>query len=174
MGTPFERIWHNNPFLTGSLQSKTTLAETRKRKEFLAPFFSKATITRVEPFLHRQKLATFLATLEAADHTVVDFYLAFRCLTADLVMDYCFQADLNALAEPGFRSATVEAMIEGFDLGFVATYFPNFFEVLNKIIFGLPASAREKYFRPIHGFQVMQDVPTPFLSVFTDGQIWRR
>lgn len=162
VGTPFARVWHDNPFLTGSLQSLTTLAETKKRKEFLNPFFSKAAIVRVEPFLHRQKLALFLDTLQASAGGVVDFFLGFRCLTADTIMDYCFQQDLNALAEPGFQSETVEAFIAGFDLSLVGTYFPNFFAVLNKIIFSLPESVRETYFKPVHGFQTMQKVCVSF------------
>ena len=167
VGTPFERVWHNNPFLTGSLQSKTTLAETKKRKEFLSPFFSKAAIIRVEPFLHRQKLSLFLDTLRNAAQannqqgSVIDFFLGFRCLTADTIMDYCFQQDLNALAEPGFHSKIVEAFIAGFDLALVGMYFPKFFELLNSIIFRLPERERERFFAPVHGFQTMQEVCFP-------------
>ncbi|KAF2706474.1 cytochrome P450 [Pleomassaria siparia CBS 279.74] len=178
VGTPFTRVWHDNPFLTGSLQSLTTLPETKKRKEFLNPFFSKAAIVRVEPSLHRRKLRLFLDTLQqqasSATSTsaspgkedsseqqqqgsgVVDFFLGFRCLTADTIMDYCFQQDLNALSEPGFRSETVEAFIAGFDLALVATYFPNFFAVLNGVIFRLSEGVRRKYFAPVYGFQTMQ------------------
>jgi cytochrome P450 len=115
---------------------------------------------RVEPFLHRKKLSLFLDTLEAAatgkEDCVVDFFLAFRCLTADTIMDYCFQADLNALASERFQNRTVEAFIAGFDLALVATYFPNLFGALNALIFSLPESVRASYFAPVYGFQVMQ------------------
>lgn len=171
VGTPFNRLWLNHPFLTGSLQSKQTLQETKQRKEFLSPFFSKSAISRVEPFLHRQKLSTFLSTLEASavarskeavkesgEDGVVDFFLGFRCLTADTIMDYCFQQDLNSLAEPKFESKVVKAFIEGFDLALVPNYFPNFFGLVNKIIFALPEKVREKHFAPVHGFQTMQKV----------------
>ena len=151
----------------------TTLPETKQRKEFFSPFFSKNAIQRVEPLLHRQKLSLFLDTLRKAatscsrdarkdermggeSGSVVDFYLGFRCLTADTVMDYCFQDDMNTLSEPGFRSKTIEAMIEGFDMATMATYFPKCFAVLNTIIFKLPESIREKYFTPVYGFQTMQ------------------
>jgi hypothetical protein len=178
VGTPFARIWHDNPFLTGSLQSLTTLAETKKRKEFLSPFFGKAAIVRAEPFLHRRKLALFLDTLDAAatssttsddgvngketrdiekrGDSVVDFFLGFRCLTADTIMDYCFQADLNALATPRFENKTVEAFIAGFDLALISSYFPNFFGIVNRIVFALPEETRQTYFAPVYGFQVMQ------------------
>lgn len=152
------------------MQSKETLPETKKRREFLSPFFSKAAISRVEPYLHRQKLSGFLSTLEKANGTVVDFYLAFRCLTADLVMDYCFQQDLDALAAPGFQDKTVEAFIQGFDMALVGTFFPNFFGFVNKIIMALPEGVRERYFAPVHGFQMMQKVRSvllPFPSAFS-------
>ncbi|KAF2468547.1 cytochrome P450 [Lindgomyces ingoldianus] len=162
VGTPFDRVWHDNPFLTGSLQSLTTLTETRKRKEFLAPFFSKAAILRVEPYLHRQKLTQFLSTLLPAAQanqgrgSVLDFFLAFRCLTADTIMDYCFQQDLGALSEPGFRSERVEQFVKGFDMALISTYFPTVFGLLNRLIFSLPEWVRERYFAPVYGFQCMQ------------------
>ncbi|KAH7384477.1 cytochrome P450 [Pyrenochaeta sp. MPI-SDFR-AT-0127] len=156
VGTQFDRVWHDNPFLTGSLQSKITLAETRKRKEFLSPFFSKSAISRVEPVLHRKKLVQFLSTLAATDKTVVNFYYAFRCLTADVVMDYCFQSDLGALASPGFRNTTVETFVEGFELATVPFFFPNVFGLLTKFILALPENVRKERFPPIHGFQLMQ------------------
>lgn len=176
VGTPFNRIWHNNPFLTGSLQSLATLPETKRRKEFLAPFFSKSSITRVEPYLHRKKLAQFLAAVkhavadgddgdEGAKGKVIDFYLMFRCLTADTVMDYCFQQDLGALGEGEEGRAgreTVEAFLKGFDLALVGTYFPKTFGVLNQIIFALPEETRRKSFAPVYGFQMMQRVSPVF------------
>jgi hypothetical protein len=136
VNTPFNRIWHNNPFLSGSLQSWTTLAETRKRRDFIAPYFSKAAISCAEPTLHGAKLRTFLRTLAAADGQVVNFWLGFRCLTADVVMDYCFQSDLDALSSPGFHNHTLETFIEGFELGLVATFFPRFFAVLDGLFSG--------------------------------------
>ncbi|KAL1594526.1 hypothetical protein SLS60_010286 [Paraconiothyrium brasiliense] len=158
VGTPFRRIWHDMEFLNGSLQSKETLPETKARREFLSPFFSKAAILRSEPFLHRQKMAKFLATLEKLNGTVVDFFLAFRCLTADLIMDYCFQSDVNALDEPGFRSDTIEKFGEGTDMALVGTYFPNFFSFVNKMVSLLPAKMQEEKFPAIHGFRTMQNV----------------
>ncbi|CAO2655658.1 Nn.00g044610.m01.CDS01 [Neocucurbitaria sp. VM-36] len=156
VGTPFTRVWHDNPFLTGSLESKTTLPETKKRREFLNPFFSKAAISRVEPHLHRKKLVQFLDTLSKTDNTVVNFFYAFRCLTADVVMDYCFQSDLSALASPGFRNRTIETFVEGFELATVPFFFPNFFGLLTKIIFALPDDIRKEKFAPVYGFQLMQ------------------
>ena len=160
VGTPFDKLWHNNPFLTGSLQSLESLPEARKRKEFLNPFFSKATIRNVERHLLRAKLDQFLETLQdvARKGNVTDFSLAFRCLTADTIMDYCFQQDLDALHEENFESATVKAFSEGFDMAIMATYFPNFFNVLNIIIFSLPEHMQAKYFAPVYGFKTMQRV----------------
>jgi cytochrome P450 len=156
VGTQFDRIWHDNPFLTGSLQSLETLPKTKKRRDFISPFFSKAAISRVEPSLHGRKLVQFLNTLAKADGSVVSFFLAFRCLTADVVMDYCFRSDLNALESPAFENPTLQAMVEGMSMAIVATFFPNFAAVLNKFIFSLAERTRETYFAPVFGFETMQ------------------
>jgi cytochrome P450 len=144
--------------LTGSLQSLETLPETKKRREFISPFFSKAAISRVEPSLHGAKVSQFLDTLARAEGSVVDFFLAFRCLTADVVMDYCFRSDLSALASPQFRNHTIETFVQGFDMAIVATFFPRVFSVLNFIIFSLPEKVRATYFAPVYGFETMQNI----------------
>lgn len=71
-------------------------------------------------------------------------------------MDYCFQQDLNALAEPGFNSEIVNAFIAGFDMAIVSTFFPRFFGILNSIILMLPEHVRREKFAPVYGFQTMQ------------------
>lgn len=164
VGTPFDRVWHNNIFLTGSLQSKETLPETKKRKEFLSPFFSKSAIQRLEPILHRQKLIKFLSTVQRAaqanngEGEVVDFFLGFRCLTADTIMDYCFQQDVDALSKPGFQDKTMIALVESFDLAIIGSFFPNFFSFVNSIIFSLPEATREAKFAPVYGWETIQNL----------------
>ena len=158
VGTPFDKVWHNAVIFNGSIQSIENLPEARKRKEFFSNFFSKSAIRKVEPYLLRPKMEQFLATLAETNGKVVDFYLAFRCLTADTVMDYCFQRDLGAIKEPAFQSPVIMAMIEGFGQLVIGTFFPNFFGLLNTFIFNLPESMRKKYFAPVHGFQIIQKV----------------
>jgi cytochrome P450 len=167
VGTPFTRIWHDMEFLNGSLQSKTTLPETKSRREFLAPFFSKVAILRSEPYLHRQKMTKFLTTLDQAHGTVVDFFLAFRCLTADLIMDYCFQSDVDALGTPGFKSNMIEKFGEGTDMALVPMYFPTFFSFVNKLVSLLPAHVQEEKFPAIHGFKTMQSVARDRIEYLT-------
>lgn len=145
-------------FLNGSLQSKVTLAETKQRREFLSPFFSKAAIVRSEPLLHRQKIIKFLSTLEKAEGSVVDFFLAFRCLTADLIMDYCFQSDVDALSSPNFASPMIVKFGEGTDMALVSAYFPNFFALVNKIVSVLPEDVQAAKFPALDGFKTMQRV----------------
>jgi hypothetical protein len=86
---------------------------------------------------------------------VIDFHLGFRCLTSDTVMDYCFQQDLNAIAAPAFKDPTVSAMIEGFDMAIAASYFPNFFNPLVRLLLMLPEHVRETQFAPLYGFETM-------------------
>ena len=158
VGTPFDRIWHDIVFLNGSLQSKITLSETKKRREFLSPFFSKAAILRSEPFLHRQKMLKFLSTLDNAHGSVVDFFLAFRCLTADLIMDYCFQSDVDALSSPNFESPMIVKFGEGTAMALVSGYFPNVFAAVNKLVSMLPADVQAANFPALDGFLTMERV----------------
>lgn len=141
------------------------LQSTKKRKEFLTGYFSKKQISTVEPYLHRAKVTQFLDTLKASvqggSGKVIDLFLAFRCLTADTIMDYCFQQDLNALGEKDFQSQTVKAFVEGFDMAIMGTYFPRLFGILNSIVFSLPEKTREEKFAPVYGFQTMQKVNAP-------------
>lgn len=60
VGTPFDRVWRNQFFLNGSLQSKPTFPETKKCKESLSPFFSGSAIRRVVPIPDLKKLSIFL------------------------------------------------------------------------------------------------------------------
>ena len=160
IGTPFNKVWHHNPFLTGSVQSIEGLSETKKRKQFLNPFFSKAAIRNVERHLLRPNLDQFLKTIQSMSRSkkIVDFTFAFRCLTADTVMNYCFQDGIGALKEKDFESETVKAMTEGADLALYATYFPNFFNIVSNIIFAMPEDVRKTKFAPVYGFQTMQRV----------------
>ncbi len=41
-------------------------------------------------------------------------------------------------------------------MAIMPTYFPNFFTLLNKIIFALPENVRREKFAPVYGFQTMQ------------------
>lgn len=103
-------------------------------------------------------MAKFLAALNAAHGTVVDFFLAFRCLTADLIMDYCFQNDVDALGTPGFKSPMIEEFGEGTDMAMVPMYFPNFFRLVNKIVALLPEHVQAEKFPAIDGLKTMQRV----------------
>jgi cytochrome P450 len=157
VNTPFTHIRHSNPFLVGSLQSLCTNSEVKKRREFISPFFSKAAVSRVEASLHGgTKLVQFLTTLAQCDNSVVDFFLAFRCLTADVIMDYSFRADLGALQSDGFRNQTIETFVQGSRSVIVAKFFPGVFGVLNRVIFSLPEEWRKKYFAGVYGFETMQ------------------
>ena len=87
---------------------------------------------------------------------MVNFHYAFRCLTADVVMNFCFQSDLGALASPGFRNTTLETFVEGTEMAMVPFHFPSFFALVTKVIFALPDKVRKEKFAGVHGFQMMQ------------------
>ena len=173
VGTPFDKVWHNATIFDGSIQSMETLPEAKKRKEFFSTFFSKSAIRKLEPYQLRPKLDQFLTTLGETNGKVVDFYLAFRCLTADTIMDYCFHRDLGAIKEPAFESPVVMAMIEGFGQLVIGTFFPNSFELLNKVIMSLPEESKKKYFAPVYGMQLMMKASQELLLPSTDYALTR-
>jgi cytochrome P450 len=156
VSTAFRKPPHKNPFLAGSLQSLVAPADIKKRREYVSPFFGRAAIARAEATLHGVKLGHFLFTLAAAEGSVVNFFLAFRCLTADVIMQYCFRADVGALDSPGFENETVEKFVQGSRGVVVAKFFPRFFGVLMMVGSALPDKWRKKYFGGMYGFETMQ------------------
>ena len=83
----------------------------RQRREPWNPFFSKQSVSRLQPLLVQaavDKLCTRLAEYQRAGKPVVMVY-AFSCLTGDIISEYSFPEGYNLLDRPEFDSAHYDA-----------------------------------------------------------------
>lgn len=99
-----------------------------------------------------------MKTLATTNDTVVNFHYAFRALTADLVMDYCFQSDMGCINSPGFRHEGLEMFVEGFELPTIPFHFPKLFGFMGAIIALLPEQMRKEKFPALYGFELMYNL----------------
>ena len=83
----------------------------RQRREPWNPFFSKQSVSRLQPLLIQavvDKLCSKLADYQAASKPVVMTH-AFACVTTDIISEYSFPRGYNLLDKPEFDSAHYEA-----------------------------------------------------------------
>lgn len=104
----------------------------------------------MEVSIHKQ-VSRFVEILghAAEESRAVDMTLGFKCLTADIVMEYCFQNILGALDAPGFVFQLIidlEELIRGAPL---AWYFPGILNGLARVLDLLPKSLVELISEPL-------------------------
>ena len=87
--------------------------------------FSKAAIQRVE-FLIQNQVTKFLAIMKqaATDDRVVNLTYGYRCLTADVIMDYCYQKPFGAMDAPDFKFPLMLAWQDFLPVSLWPVYFP--------------------------------------------------
>ena len=141
-GTPFDKHpqFYSGRFSKGLFNIPSTKA-AKPWKGVYQPYFSRAAIARLEPSIH-DTLSTFMSKLEKAANQpgkVVDLSLAFRCLTSDTIMRYCFADDaFQSLEYEDFQSPTLLAMEEAFQTTMAVPYFPCFFNLIADVCEALP------------------------------------
>ena len=117
----------------------------------LIPFFSPEAIRHVEPLV-QDFVNKFMDKVNAAASTgnVVNLSRGFRCLTADVIMNYSFQRPLGALDAPGFSfPLLVNAIDSSTQIIQWRLYFPNALEVLVKLTQLLPAKMVVRSMEPL-------------------------
>ena len=86
----------------------------RQRREPWNPYFSKQSVSRLQPILIQavvDKLCARLAEYQAVSKPVIMQH-AFACVTTDIITEYSFPEGYNLLDEPGdFDSAHYEAWV---------------------------------------------------------------
>jgi hypothetical protein len=152
VGTDFDKdgAFYANPMVKLSLLCILGTGEAKKRKDAFNPFFSKAAIRRVE-FLCHAKLSQLLNLLEKAaeNSTVVDIYRGFRCLTADVIMDYSYQRDFEALSAKDFRCDLIDAFDDLTTTAQVGTYFRRTYAAMDWVANKLPKSILARVLPPM-------------------------
>ena len=141
MGTKFDKAaaHYANPVLKGSyfeiLDTKGALA----RKTMQSPLFSKEAVRRSEHLI-TDLLAKFLQLMSgyASAAKPVDLTLAFRCLAADISMNYGFQRPFHTLDAEGFDSEILDAQHTFILLFMWPVNFPRFFGAVFEVLAWLP------------------------------------
>jgi len=158
----------SNPFFNGSLITLTTLNESRRRRELYSTFFSKAAVRRVE-FLVQAKVSQFLESLAiaAAEDRIINFTFAFRCLTADIVMQYAYQEDFGALKDGALTMPFIEMLTHSSDLAQWHQHFPQVFHLMSVIAFSMPESIKKRFMKPLGAIQMLEAVRDPLVLIPT-------
>ena len=123
-----------------------------------SPHFSRASIQTLEACIH-EKVNKLLGALEEASEVCksIDLSLAYKCLTADVVMEYCYQKNFGALDAVDFRFKIIEDLEGLFGTASYTWYFPNLFNNLCRILERLPMSWTEKIAKPLAAsFEIYQ------------------
>lgn len=113
-------------------------------------YFSRAAIQRLEGLIH-EKENQFLNALEdaAKSSKPVDLSLGYKCLTADVVMGYCYQKTFGALDAPDFRFQMLLDLEELFRGAPLAWYFPELMNTMSRVLAKVPRSLIERWMRPM-------------------------
>ena len=148
-GSRFNRdpTFYNNPQVDGSILNVPDGEVAKPHKNLFLPAFSKAAVNRLEGLIH-EKLTIFLERLATASHkkTVTAISVAYNCLTADVVMHYCYQHSFGFLDAPDFEVQMIHDLDTIGPLVPIIWYFPTFMGILLLTISLLPESTQRAYF----------------------------
>ena len=141
IGTKFDKhaSQYSNVISKGGYFSILCTKTAVARKIMHSPLFSKESVRRSEHLI-MDKIAKFLDIMSDYSSAAkpVDLRMGYRCLAADVAMNYVFQRTFDALDAEDFQSE----LLTGADL-FLGMfrwpiYFPNFFGGLMRVTTSLP------------------------------------
>lgn len=135
--------------------------------------FSKAAIQRVESLIQGQ-VRRFLDILKqtAADDKVVNLSYGYRCLTADVIMNYCYQKPFGAMDAPDFEFPLMLALQDFLPLSLWPVYFPVTFDRIFDISTALPLSMVKKLMPALAAAKWIQNVVHPHANRYWSAD-WR-
>ena len=161
VGTKFAKDPHfySHPFFDGCLLTISDPKSAKLRKDMFTPYFSKAAIAGLEPLL-KGCVRKFLNIMVQAgkDHKVVDLNYGYRCLTADIIMEYCYQKPFGALDAPDFHFPLIVALDSSGQAGQWDKYFVKTFAMVTAIIQALPSRLADFILPPMASVRWMQAV----------------
>ncbi|KAL4998500.1 cytochrome P450 [Aspergillus recurvatus] len=104
----------------------------RLRRGALNRFFSKASVTKLEPIIDSAigKLCTQLESFSGSQRPV-KMNMAFSCMTTDVVTEYAFAKSYNFLDSPTFEPNFHRAIVAGSDMGPWIKQFPFLMTLMN-------------------------------------------
>ncbi|KAK4943275.1 hypothetical protein LTR10_017118 [Elasticomyces elasticus] len=152
LGTPFKKSpgFYNAYVIDGSFFNIHETKAVKPIKDMYSPHFSRAAIQKLEEVIHA-KITKLLNALHMAsqESKIVDLTLAFKCLTADVVMEYCYQRNFGALDATDFHFKIIEDMEGLFGTASYTWYFPNLFNLLCRILEHAPVSVTKVVAKPL-------------------------
>lgn len=112
MGTKFNKDprLYDFPFTAGALSNQCDVKAGKAHRDMYAPYFTRAAVQSMGSVIH-ENVGTFLLRIDelARKGSSINMHLAFRCLTADIVLKYVFDQNFGALHGPnGFAYDMVE------------------------------------------------------------------
>jgi hypothetical protein len=151
-GTPFKKYpgFYNAYVIDGSFFQIHETKVVKHIKDMYSPHFSRAAIQKLEGSIH-EKVHKLLDALHKAskESKVIDLTLAFKCLTADVVMEYCYQKNFGALDAADFHFKIIEDMEGLFATASYTWYFPNLFNMLCRVLERAPISVTKTIAKPL-------------------------
>ncbi len=179
MGTDFKKdpVFYNSYIVDGSFFNVRETKEAKPLKDMYQHYFSRSAIQRLEGLIH-EKTNQFLSALEdaAKSSRPVDLTLGYKCLTADVVMGYCYQKTFGALDAPDFRCQLLLDLEELFRGAPLAWYFPEFVNTLSRLLAKVPRSLIERWMKPMAAtFEVQKVYLLRNVRIFRGlADIWRQ
>lgn len=169
IGTKFDKdpAFYNASSVEGSHLNMTALPPAKARKDMFQPYFSKASIGRLEPAI-QAKVSRFVELVWQAGVTneVVDLSYAFSCLTVDIITDYCFQKSPDALEAESFEDAIVAAFMRLVTAGRFEKYVPAVIDkVTYRLLTSLPRSVVAWMAPDLGNIQRLENVSFTLLEI---------
>lgn len=163
-GTKFDKdpLYYSNPIAKNSIFTQAELKLAKPRKDMYQSSFSKAAIQRVESLIQGQ-IVKFLDILKqaAADDKVVNLSYGYRCLTSDVIMNYCYQKPFGAIESPDFEDPLMLALHDFLPLSLWPVYMPVTFNAIYDFSAALPSSIVKKLMPTLVAAQWVQKVGVP-------------
>ena len=160
-GTQFKKDpeFYSSHMVDGSFFNIHETKGAKPVKDMYQPYFSQAAIQRLE-WLIQGKVDKFLNLLQSAAKSAqaVDLTLGYKCLTADVVMEYCYQKTFGALDAPEFQFQLIRDLEELFSTAPLAWYFPTLVNTLSIVLANLPKSVIEIIMKPMQATFEIQKV----------------
>lgn len=166
MGTKFDkdRNFYSNPIVEGAHLNMATLPPAKARKDTMAPYFSKAAVSRLEPVI-QDKISQFIMLLLNTGYRnmAVDLNLAYRCLTIDVITEYCFQKSHGTMNTPGFEDPYIMALMAMSSRS--DKYIPYMGDMVWHSMMALPKGLVRWISPSLGNIREYQEVSPPYLSL---------
>ena len=143
------------------MTSKGALA----RKSMHSPLYSKEAVRRSE-YLITDMIAKFLEVLSdcSSNPRSVDLTMGYKCLAADIAMNYAFQRPLNTLDAEGFQSEVMKGTEAFTRIFYWPHYFPNVFGCVDRVAARLPMWFLSRFMKPFTLVNWILAVSSGFLA----------